>query len=326
MFPALLRCTGFAVTLALGVISGAAAQAQNYPTKPIRLIVPFPPGGGTDVVARSVAQKLGASVGQQVIIDNRGGAAGNIGTELAARAAADGYTLLLVSGTQAVNAALFRKLPYDLARDFAPVSQLAAAPLLLVVHPSLPVRSLAQLIALARSRPGQLNYATGGSGTGPHVAMELLRTSTGVKLLHVPYKGNGPAVTDLIAGQCQLMFANITGVLPQVKAARLRALAISSLDRSPLVPEIPTVAEGGVPGFEVVQWFGLLAPAGTAPEIIARLHAEVTKVIDLQEFRDLLANEGATPVKRPPGEFAEFIKSEITKWRKMFRDSGAQAE
>lgn len=304
----------------------APIVAQNYPSKPIRLIVPFPPGGGTDVVARGIARKLGENLGQQIIVDNRAGAAGNLGTELAAKAAPDGYTLLLLSGTQAVNATLFKKLPYDLVRDFAAVSQVAAAPLLLVTHPSLPVKSVNELIALARSKPGQLNFATGGSGTGPHVAMELFAASTGVKMIHVPYKGNGPAVVDVVGGQCQLMFANLTGVLTAVQAGRLRALAVSSLNRSPLLPDVPTVAEAGIAGYEVVQWFGLVAPAGTMPGIIARLHAEIAKVLDTREFRDLLERDGAEPAKRSSEEFAAFIKSEIAKWADVIRKSGTQLE
>ena len=304
----------------------AVVFAQTYPSKPIRLIVPFPPGGGTDLIARNIAHKLGENLGQQIIVDNRAGAAGNLGTELAAKSAPDGYTLLLLSGTQAVNATLFKKLPYDLVRDFAAISQVAAAPLLLVTHPSLPVKSVNQLVVLARSRPGQLNYASGGNGTGPHIAMELFAASTGVKMVHVPYKGNGPAVIDVVGGQCQLMFANLTGVLTAVQAGRLRALAVSSLKRSPLLPAVPTVAEAGIAGYEVVQWFGLVAPAGTMPEIIARLHAEIAKVLDMREFRDVLARDGAEPVKRSPEEFAAFIKSEISKWADLIRKSGTQLE
>jgi len=304
----------------------AVVFAQTYPSKPIRLIVPFPPGGGTDLIARNIAHKLGENLGQQIIVDNRAGAAGNLGTELVAKSAPDGYTLLLLSGTQAVNATLFKKLPYDLVRDFAAISQVAAAPLLLVTHPSLPVKSVNQLVVLARSRPGQLNYASGGNGTGPHIAMELFAASTGVKMVHVPYKGNGPAVIDVVGGQCQLMFANLTGVLTAVQAGRLRALAVSSLKRSPLLPAVPTVAEAGIAGYEVVQWFGLVAPAGTMPEIIARLHAEIAKVLDMREFRDVLARDGAEPVKRSPEEFAAFIKSEIAKWADLIRKSGTQLE
>ena len=304
----------------------AVVFAQTYPSKPIRLIVPFPPGGGTDLIARNIAHKLGENLGQQIIVDNRAGAAGNLGTELAAKSAPDGYTLLLLSGTQAVNATLFKKLPYDLVRDFAAISQVAAAPLLLVTHPSLPVKSVNQLVVLARSRPGQLNYASGGNGTGPHIAMELFAASTRVKMVHVPYKGNGPAVIDVVGGQCQLMFANLTGVLTAVQAGRLRALAVSSLKRSPLLPAVPTVAEAGIAGYEVVQWFGLVAPAGTMPEIIARLHAEIAKVLDMREFRDVLARDGAEPVKRSPEEFAAFIKSEIAKWADLIRKSGTQLE
>ena len=304
----------------------AVVFAQTYPSKPIRLIVPFPPGGGTDLIARNIAHKLGENLGQQIIVDNRAGAAGNLGTELAAKSAPDGYTLLLLSGTQAVNATLFKKLPYDLVRDFAAISQVAAAPLLLVTHPSLPVKSVNQLVVLARSRPGQLNYASGGNGTGPHIAMELFAASTRVKMVHVPYKGNGPAVIDVVGGQCQLMFANLTGVLTAVQAGRLRALAVSSLKRSPLLPAVPTVAEAGIAGYEVVQWFGLVAPAGIMPEIIARLHAEIAKVLDMREFRDVLARDGAEPVKRSPEEFAAFIKSEIAKWADLIRKSGTQLE
>jgi len=222
-----------------------------------------------------------------------------------------------------------RRLHNDVAaevRDFAAISQVAAAPLLLVTHPSLPVKSVNQLVVLARSRPGQLNYASGGNGTGPHIAMELFAASTGVKMVHVPYKGNGPAVIDVVGGQCQLMFANLTGVLTAVQAGRLRALAVSSLKRSPLLPAVPTVAEAGIAGYEVVQWFGLVAPAGIMPEIIARLHAEIAKVLDMREFRDVLARDGAEPVKRSPEEFAAFIKSEIAKWADLIRKSGTQLE
>ena len=310
--------------LALVVTSGAFAQ--NYPAKPIRLVLPYPPGGGTDVIARPLAQKLTENLGQQVIVDNRGGAGGNIGMELVAKSPPDGYTLLFALTAQyAVNPSLYPKLAYDPARDYAPISLLANAPYLLVVHPSLPAKSVAGLIALVKARPGQLAYSSSGNGSGAHLAGEMLRSLARLDITHVPYKGAGPAMPDLIAGQVQLSFVTYTAAGPHIKTARLRALGVTTARRSPTLPELPAIAET-VPGYDSAVWYGFAAPAGTPVEIVARLNSEVLRVLAAPDFRTRITLEAVAPIGSSPEEFGNFIKSEIVRWAKVVKDSGAKVD
>ncbi|MBI3936971.1 MAG: tripartite tricarboxylate transporter substrate binding protein [Betaproteobacteria bacterium] len=314
--------------LCLAWLSGAAGAAQvQYPTKPIRLIVPFPPGGTTDVVARVIAQKLTENWSQQVVVDNRPGAGGIIGTELAAKAPADGYTLLLGSiTTHAVNPSLYKKLPFDPLRDFAPVSLAVSTPQVLVVHPSVAAKSVKELIALAKAKPGQLNYASAGTGTSPHLTFELFKSMAGVNLVHVPYKGTGPAITDLIGGQVQTMITGVVALYPHIKAGKLRALGATSAKRVAALPDVPTIAESGVPGFDVASWFGVFAPAGTPKPVVTRLNAEIVKILAVPELRRKLAAQGADPATNTPEQFAAYVKSELARWGKVVQATGARVD
>ncbi len=311
----------FAFCLLCGI-----ARADNYPSKPIRIIVPYPPGGFNDTLARTLGQKLTEKWGQPVIVDNRPGGGTTIGTNLAAKSAPDGYTLLIVSFAFAVNPALFASLPYDTAKDFSPILLAASTPNLLVVNPELPVKSVKELIALAKSKPGKLNYASAGNGSSNHLSMELFKSLTGVDIVHIPYKGSAPAVTDLIGGQVDLMFDNVPNVLAQVKTGKLRALAVSSKERSPFVKDLSTVAEAGVPGFDVSVWFGVVAPAGTPQPVIAKLNAEINGILKLPEIRQSFNSQGVETAGGTPAEFAAFIAAQTTKWAKVVKDSGAKAE
>jgi tripartite-type tricarboxylate transporter receptor subunit TctC len=303
------------------------AAAQNYPQKPVRLIVGVPPGGTTDVVARLVGQKLGEQIGQQVVIDNRGGAGGNIGAEVVAKAPPDGYTLFLATiGTMTINPSLYKKMPFDTLRDFAAISQLTSMPQLLVVHPSVPVKSVKELISYAKSRPGQLNFASGGSGTAIHLAGELFKTMANVDMVHIAYKGGGPAMTDLLGGQVSLMFDQILTALPHVQSGRLRALAVTTEKRSQAAPQIPTISEAALPGYAVTTWHGLLAPAGTPRDIVHRLSTETAKALQSVEIRDRFATQGVEPVSSTPEQFAAMMKSELEKWRKVIAASGTKLE
>ena len=307
-----------AIILGLGC---HAAPAQNYPTKPIRLIVPYPPGGPTDLVGRSIGQKLTEAWGQQVIVENRAGAASAVGTEVAARAPADGHNLLL--GTSAgfcINPALGGKLPYDPERDFAPISLLVINPQILVVHPSLPVHSVKGLIALAKSRPGQINYASVGNASPQHLGMEMLKSMTGINMVHVPYKGTAPAVTDILAGNVSLMFNSMPSVLPQANAGKLRGIAVGSAKRSPAAPEIPTVAEAGLPGFEYVTWYGLYTPTGTPRELVGRLHAQIVKILADPELSRRFSSQGAEPASTTPEQLAQYRRAEFERWRKLIAE------
>lgn len=304
----------------------AAAQPQEYPAKPIRVVVPFPPGGGTDLMARTVVQRLGESLGATVIIDNRGGAGGTIGTDFVARSSPDGYTLVVVSGAHAINPSLYPKLQYDSVRDFAPVTMLTSGPGLLVLHPSVPARTVKEFIALAKSRPGQLHFASAGIGTPPHLAGELFKTMTGVDIVHVPYKGNGPAYTDLIGGHVSVMFPTIPTAIPHVRAGKLRALAVTTRQRTAIAPELPTLSESGVPGYEVSSWYGLLAPAGTPAAVISTLQREVVKVLRSPDISEKLMAQGLDIVGNTPEEFAGVIKSEIAKWAGIVKASGARVD
>lgn len=293
------------------LLASAHVSAASYPDHPIRLIVPFAAGGGNDTVARLVSQGLAAELGQPVVVDNRPGAGGVVGAEVAARAPADGYTLFLGGvGSHAINPNLHEHLPYDPIKDFAPISLIASAPLILVVHPSVPAHSVQELIALAKAQPGRLNYASNGNGSSSHLAAVMFASLTGVDMVHVPYKGLAPALTDLLSGQVQLMFSSVVAILPHVKAGKLRALAVSSKERLSLLPDLPTVAEAGVPGYQSSSWYGILAPAGTSPAVVTQLNAALVKVIAQPEVRAALAKEGADPVGNSPAAFGAFIAAE----------------
>jgi tripartite-type tricarboxylate transporter receptor subunit TctC len=303
-----------------------AADAQSYPSKPIRIIVPFPPGGISDVMSRVFGQKFTETWNQPVIIENRTGAGGNIGAEIVAKSPPDGYTLVMGSiGTHAVNVSLFSKLAYDPVRDFAPVALVIEADGLLVLHPSVPVKTVRELIALTRARPGQLAYASAGNGTASHLAGELFKSMAKIDLVHVPYKGNVPAISDLVGGQTSMLFATLPTVLPLAKAGKLHALAVTGAQRNPAVPDVPTMADT-LPGFEVTNWIALFAPAGTAADIVAKLNTEIMRIMRLPDVQSRLVNEGAKFTPNTPNEFAAFVKSEITKWGKVIKDSGARVD
>jgi tripartite-type tricarboxylate transporter receptor subunit TctC len=297
-----------------------------YPSKPVRFIVPSSAGGGTDIIARALSQKLSEALGQQFVVENRPGAGQMIGIELAAKAPADGHTILMVASTLAINPIMYKKVSYDPVRDFAPITQAASLPNVLVVHPSLPVKSVAELIALAKREPGRIAYASAGIGTSPQMSVELLKSLAGIDLLHVPYKGTAPGVIDVLAGQVKVMTPNVLTALPYIKSGRLRALAVTSAKRSEALPDVPTMAEAGVPGYESVQWYGVLAPAGTPREIVERLHVEIAKALRAGDVRERLAADGAEPVGSSPDEFAAFIRAEIAKWAKVAKAAGIQPE
>jgi len=301
-------------------------HAQPYPVKPVRIVVPTAPGGGTDLVGRVLAQKFTGALGQSFIVDNRGGAGTVLGSAVVAKAPADGYALLLNHISLAFNATYYRKLPYDTLKDFTPITLVATQPFLLVVHPSLPVKSVKELVALARKNPGQLAYASGGAGSGPHMSVELLKHAAGIDLLHVPYKGAGPAFIDLMAGQVQLMIATMSVALPHAKAARVRPLAITSVRRHPALDSLPTVAESGVPGYRFEVWYGLLAPAGTPAPIVQRLNAAAAKILQSGETRDKFAAEGLEITGSSPEEFSAHLKREVETWAKVVNAIGQYAD
>lgn len=323
---------GFAEAASLQPVSSVAkdlgALAESYPNKPVRLVAPFVPGGPTDIVARVVAQKLGQNLGQNVVVDNRGGAGGAIGCEIVAKSAPDGYTLMIgSSGNLAVAPALFARLSYDPAKDFQPITQTTAGPQIVVVHPSFAAKSVQELIALARANPGGLNYASGGAGTTTHLGPELFKSMTGIDIVHVPYKGTGQALTDVLSGQVQMMMmSSLLPAMPHVKTGRLRGLAVTSLQRTAALPDIPTMAESGVPGFETTSWHGLVVPARTPKAIIARLHAEMVKMLNQPEVKALFLNQGMETVGSSPEEFAAYIRHETEKWTKVIRAIGLKSQ
>jgi tripartite-type tricarboxylate transporter receptor subunit TctC len=302
------------------------AWSQTYPLRPVRILIGFSSGGGADVVARSLGPRLSEALGQQVVVENRPGANGIIAAEIAAKAAPDGYTLLVVPGNYAFAPAMTAKLSFDMTNAFSPISQLAQTPLLVVVHPSLPVRDIKQLVALARAQPGKVSYASGGIGGSGHLAMELFRSLTGIDAVHIPYKGTGGAIADLVGGQVPLCFCTLPSVFGQAKSGRLRAIAVTTAQRSALVPEIPTVAEAGVPGFEMGQWYGLVAPANTAQAVIERLHGEVGKALKHPDMKSRLQAEGAEAAPSSPQAFGAFFKAEIAKWTQVAQKAGIKPE
>jgi tripartite-type tricarboxylate transporter receptor subunit TctC len=308
------------------VLAASSVAAQEYPDRPIRFIVPFAPGGTNDIVARLSGAKLAESLGQSVVVDNRGGANAAIGTEIAARALPDGYTLLVVNINFAINPAMMGALPYDALRDFAPISLLAVSPTVLVVHPSQPIASVQELVAYAKANPGKLNYSTSGSGSSTHIPMELLVSMTGMQMVPIHYKGGGPALLDLLSGRVPLGFTTILSVQPHLKANRLRALAVSSLRRSPSLPGVPTVAESGVPGYEFVGWWGVVAPSKTPPDVVRRLNGEFVKIQHAPYMTEHLNREGAEPRTTTPGEFTKFLRAETLKWGKVARDNQLHME
>lgn len=312
-----------AATLALPPRAGAEA----WPGRPIRLVVPFSAGAGiSDILARLVSGPLSAALGRQVVVDNRPGAGGNVGADIVAKAAPDGYTVLLGSSSLAVNAFLYAQTPFDALADFVPVSSVAINPLLLVVHPSVPAKSVAELVALAKARPGQLNYGSGGIGSTPFLATELFKAKAGIDITHVPYKGGAPALADLAAGQLSMMIENVPGTMPFVRSGKMRALAITSRTRSSLDPGLSTMIEAGVPGYEMIGWNGFFLPRGIAPEIVARLQAELAKVLARSEMKEQLAAVGAEGVGDSPQAFAAFFRSETTRWGKLIKDLGIKPE
>jgi tripartite-type tricarboxylate transporter receptor subunit TctC len=304
-----------------------AVLADVYPSKPIRIVAPFPPGGPADILSRTIGQKLSQSWGQPVVIDNRPGAGGNIGADVAAKSAPDGYTLLMgFVGTHAINPSLYAKMPFDNVKDFEPVARVALVTIVLVVNPSVPAHSLKELIALAKSKPGELTFGSPGHGTPQHLAGEMFNTMAGVKMLHVPYKGAVPALSDLLGGQVSLIFSSMPPALPLVKAGKLRALGVTSTTRSPAAPEIPTLAESGLPGYVVSNWYGILAPRGTPKEIVAKLNAEIVRILNMPDVKESLAVQGAEPFTSTPEQFAAYIKEETEKWAKIVKYSGVQLE
>lgn len=315
----------FAACVALALFAGVAG-AQGYPAKSLRIVVGFPPGGATDIASRAVAQKLTEGIGQQVIVDNRPGAASNIGAEHVSRAAPDGYTLFMGSVSLSINPSLYAKLAYDPLRDLAGVAHVATTPFLLVTHPSMPVRNVKELIAFAKARPGQINFATAGAGSGAHLFVELFRSLAGVEMTSVHYKGAAPATVDVLAGQVPVLFDNILTLYPLVKSGKLRGLGVSTAQRSPLAPEIPTVAEAGVPGYEADAWFGLFVPAATSREIITRLNVEVLKSLQTADMRERLRSFGATPGSGTPEQFAALFRNEVAKWAKVVKSAGVRVD
>lgn len=323
-FADLARIAIPAALIAAAGTFATPALAADYPTKPIRLIVGFAPGGGTDTTARAMSQKLTDALGQQVVVDNRPGAAGNIAAEIVSKATPDGYTLLM--GTIAalsINPSLYSRLPFDPIRDFAPITQAVDSTNILSLHPSVPVGSVKELIALAKAKP--LNYGSSGVGGTGHLAGELFNTMAGVKMTHVPYKGGGPAMIDLVGGQVQLVFATAASAVPQIKGGRIKGIAVTTAKRSALMPNLPTISEAGLPGFEANNWYGVLAPAKTPRPIIMRLNSEITKVLAMPDVKNFLFNQGLDPAPGTPEKFGAYIKSETAKWAKVVKDSGAKA-
>ncbi len=328
-FPRLLRALrllSLAMAPALSPCPVSAQAPDAWPSKPVRLLLPFPPGGPTDILGRIVSDRLSAALGQPVVVENRGGAGGNVGAEAAAKSAPDGYTILLVSNPIAISPSLYTRLNYDPQKDFAPVGLLATVPNVMVTHPSVPAHTLQEFIALAKSKPGGMNFGSGGAGTSNHAAGELFNIVAGVKLVHVPYKGVNLAMNDVLAGQIQLVVIGVPAAGPHIKAGRLRALAVIAPQRLPALPDVPTVAEAGLPNFEVTTWYGVLAPAGTPKAIVGRLNSELVRIMHSPELKDRLAAMATEPATGTPEEFADFIKRETAKWGEVVRQAGLKAD
>lgn len=314
-----------ALAFAATLVASSPVSAQQYPTKPVKLIVPYPPGGGNDILARFLAQRLNTALGQQVIVENKPGAGGLIGVEAGMNSPPDGYTLTLIASGYTIHPSLY-KLKFDPVSDITPIIQIAQGPLLVLVHPSVPAKTTQDLIALAKAKPGKLNFASPGQGSLVHLATELFVSMAGVKINHVPYKGTGPALTDTIAGQTDLYFSTTAAGLPQVKSGKLRALAVTTITRLPAIPDVPTVAESGVPGYEAIQWYGLAGPKGLPRPIVDRVNGEVTTVLKLNETAERFANDGVSPAGGTPEQFLATIKKEIEVWRKVVNEAGVKAE
>jgi len=312
--------------LALASFSAGAVAAQQYPTRPIRLIVPFAPGGGTDITARAVAQKLSESWGQTVIPDNRAGANGTIGVDIAAKSAPDGYTICQISSSHAVNVGLYTKLPYDLLRDLTPVTQATSQPYAMIIHPSVPAKSVKEFIAYAKSKPGAINYGSSGTGGISHLGGAWFSSIAGISMVHVPYKGGALALTDMIGGQIQMQLGTLTLSGPHIKAGRLRALAVTTPKRWPGTPELPTMQEAGVPGFAITQWYGMIAPGRTPPAIIDKLSKEIARLLHQPDVKERLAADGADAVGNPPAEFGAHIRAEVVKYARIVKEIGLKAE
>jgi len=308
------------------LLSPGFVYAQAWPNKPVKLVVPFPAGGGTDAFARPLAAALSQALGQSFFIDNRGGAGGTIGAEIAAKSPNDGYTFLVGAVHHTIAVSVYSKLPYDLERDLMPVTLVAVVPNVVVVHPKVPVNSITELVAYAKANPNKLNFSSAGNGTSHHLAPELFKTMTGTQMNHIPYKGAGPAMQDLLAGQVDLMFDGMGSSAPQIRGGKLRPLAVTTTTRSPAFPDVPTVQEAGVPGYEVTTWYGLWAPAGTPPDIVNKLQAEVTKALLKQDMKEIWAAQGASSGGNTPEQFTVFIRNEVVKWAKVVKDSGARID
>jgi tripartite-type tricarboxylate transporter receptor subunit TctC len=315
-----------AAGLVVAGMGGAASAQSAYPAKPIRLIVPYPPGGSTDIAARVVGEQISQSLGERFVVDNRPGAGGNIGMQLAATSDPDGYTVVVGTTAHAINMTLFKDLSYDTVKDFEPIALLTEVPLILVVNPAVKAQTVEELIALAKQEPGSLDVASSGNGQSTHLAAELFNAMAGVKMTHVPYKGSAPAITDVVAGHVQLMFDTVMSALPHVQAGKLRALAVTSAKRAPVVPDVPTIAEAALPGYEAIAWNGLFAPVGTPSAIIDQLNAETVKAVQSDKVKEQFASMGATARPTTPDEFASYVRNEVTKWAKVVNESGARIE
>ena len=320
MFPRII-----VLAVALCVFSGNAV-AQAWPSKPIRYIVPFPPAGATDITARIMADKISGPLGQPVVVENRAGVAGNVGTELVAKSAPDGYTILQLTVAQSISATLYAKLNYDLEKDLTPAAMVALVPNVMIVHPSVPAKSVAEFIALAKAKPGKINFASSGSGTSIHMSAEMFKMLTGVNIVHIPYKGSGPALADMLGGQVDVMFDNLTSSIGHIRSGKLRALAITSATRYPELPDLPTMQEAGVPGYEATAWFGIMAPKGTPRDVVMRINGEVNKALAQADVREKLAQQGALARSWTPEQFGDFIHNEVVKWGKVVKASGAKVE
>ncbi|MFN9121568.1 MAG: Bug family tripartite tricarboxylate transporter substrate binding protein [bacterium] len=308
-------------------VAQAAEAPGPYPSRPIRYVVPFAPGGPTDIMSRAIAERLSVALGTPVVVDNRAGAGGGVGAEIVARSAPDGYTLMIGHvGTHAINISLYAKVNYDPIKDFQPISMIATLPFVLVVNPGVPAKNVKDLIALARAKPGVLNFASAGSGGPTHLAGELFKSTAAIDIVHIPYKGNAAALADLVGGQVQMMFSNMLTAMPFVRAGKLRAIAVSTLKRSPQAPELPTVSEGGAPGYDVTPWYGVLAPAGLPKPLLSRLHGAVSKIVDSPEMRERFVTQGVDLASSTPEAFAALIRAEIPRWRELVKRSGARAD